>query len=499
MPLGALAGPLQGALNQIKVEGLKVRANSADGSLTYEGDVVIRYQATKILADRFTLYSGEERGVAEGNVLLVDPDGTAHADRLEFTWKKGVEAGTAENVWMRVTNTTLKARHAVFRPGEWTLTDVEGTNSLENPPLYYITSDKVVVHPGQILYAHQPRISLAGHYIAELPSQNISLSPAVPGLHYPTPGYKLNRGFGFTWAGGIVAGKDSVFSFNARAYQQRKPSALGQYTHSLLPIDKATQVVAPRTDFGERFSFGYLDSVNVDTPDQERRFLSASRSSLTAAIQANGSVADRERGTRYSKVELVFERGTAAGRYGFLGQARLQDVQREDEGFRARLNLAGSMALPSAELLPGLSTIARVDSQTFLGSTTYGWGRAMAGLSYSPAKWLRLSSGAFVSGELGNPEFDIDPLYAKGGFLNRADVMIGGLEVSLLTKNDRRHGFYDREISIKQVVGCLEFSYLRRQHPLDSRFGLTLRVQPLIDVFKRRAAGGPDALKQKTP
>jgi hypothetical protein len=495
MPLGL--SPVLGLLpllsspslpDPIKISGLRVSAKSADGSLMYEGDVVVRYQGTKIVADRVTVFNEEERGIAEGHVMLIDPDGTAHADRLEFIWKKGVESGSADNVTMRVANTTLRARHAVFHPGEWTLTDVEGTTCLRPTPVYLVTSDKVVVRPGQDLYAHQPRVSLLGHYIGELPSQNLSLTPAVAGLHYPAPAYKVGRGFGATWAGGVQAGKDSVLSFNARAFQQRKPSASLIFTHTYLPLEKATQIVSPRTDFSERFSYGFMDSINVDTPEQERKFLTAARSSLSFGAQGNGAVSDRDRGNRYSKIELVYERGTVAGKYGFLGQARLQEIRREDEGFRTRLNLIGSMELPSHELSPGLSTLARLDSQAFIGATTYGWGRGMAGLTYSPAPWLRLSSAAFISAESGDPELEMDPLYAEGGFLSRADLALGGLKVSFLAKNDRRRGFYDREIAVRQVVGCFEVFYLRRQYPLDSRLGLTLRVQPLIDVFRRRSA-----------
>ncbi len=481
----------------IDIEGIWAYAKK-DGSIAYEGEVVVRYQGTKIVADRVTIFNEEERGVAEGHVVLIDPDGTAHADRLEFIWKKGLESGNADNVTMRVTNTTLRARHAVFHPGEWTLTDVEGTTCLRPTPVYLVTSDKVVVRPGQDLYAHQPRISLFGHFVGELPSENISLTPAVAGLHYPALGYKVGRGVGATWAGGVQAGKDSVLSFSARTFQQRKPSASLLYTQTFLPLKKATEIVTPRSDFGERFNYGFMDSVAVDSPDQERKYLNAARSSLSFGGQANGAISDRDRGTRYSKLELIYERGTVAGRYGFLGQARLQDIRREDEGFKTRLSLSGSMELPSHVLSPGLSTLARLDSQAFLGSTAYGWGRGSAGLTYSPAPWLRLSSAAFFSAETGEPEFGMDPLYAKGGFLSRADIAVGGLKVSFLAKNDRRQGFYDRELAVRQVIGCFEAFYLRRQHPLDSRIGLTLRIQPLIDTFRRRSVP-PQTPKSKAP
>ncbi len=472
------------------IQAERFSVDTRDGSKSYSGNVVVRYGLERLTADRVVVYDEQKRGIAEGRVTLVDPDGTATADRIEFSWDPANQRASGENVEIRVAGALLRARRATFAPGEWTLFDAEGTNCLRGTPVYLVTSEKLVVRPGQQVVVTEPRVSVLGHFLAELPTQRVALSRAVPGIRLPAPSYRPGRGFGATWNGGLVTGKDSTFTFNAQSFQSTKPSGLALYTRSFLPISQSSQIVAPRTDFAERFNFGYMDSVLVRSLGDEASFLRARRSTLSGGGQLNGSVVDRDRGTRYSKVEAVYEGGGVRNGLGVLGQARLQGLQREDDGMEPRLAFTGSAGLPSVELRPGLTTIARLDSALFAGRTAYGWGRAMAGLSYTPAPWLRLSAAGFTSIEGGNPQFDIDPLYAKDGLLMRADLAVGGLKLSYLLKDDVRRGLYDRELSISQVIGCVEAFYVQREYPRDRRIGVNLRLEPLIDLFRRRGIAG---------
>ena len=476
-------------LSQITITASKPILIQASGVVTYEGDVTVRYGGTKLVADRVTVYKNESRGVAEGNVTLIDPDGTAHADRLEFGWLPSHRFAKGENVEIRVQGAFLKARRADLQPGEWTLLDVEGTSCLRPKPVYLVTSDLVKVYPQKSAYIHQPRVSLLGRFLAELPTQRPQLSPAVPGIHLPTPAYKFNQGLGVTWSGGTLAGHDATFTFDARAFQSSKPSASALYTKSYLPIQKATQIVAPQTDFAERFDFGYLDSVLVDSPAAEMRFLDASRASLSGGGQLNGSVVDRDRHTRYSKVEAVYEGGKKVEGFGLQGQVRAQGLQREDDDMEPRVTLAGTLEAPSRLVGKNLRTLARLDSSSFVGRTLYGWGRGMVGLTYAPASWLRLSAAGFASFDAGKPQFDIDPLYSEGGGLFRADVAFAGTRLSLLSKNDVHRGSYDTEFSINQVIGCVEVYYILRGYPRRSQIGLELRIQPLTDLLNDAPTG----------
>jgi hypothetical protein len=213
--------------------------------------------------------------------------------------------------------------------------------------------------------------------------------------------------------------------------------------------------------------------------------------------QLNSGTQDRARGTRYDKLEAVYERSSVAGAYGFLGQARLQTIGERGEQLEPRLNLVGSMAVPSRRLSPQLSTLTRFDTQAFVGKTGYGWGRGVAGLVYQPAPWLRLSGGAFTSIEAGSPQLAIDPLFAKTGLLLRGDLGFGGLRLSYLAKQGFGRGLYDHEIWVRQIIGCIEVSYLAREYPRDRVIGLTLRMDPFVNLFNRRGWGKRDAAPQR--
>jgi hypothetical protein len=478
--------------DEITIHALRQSAVQADGSVSYEGDVVVLYGPTRVTADRLTLYENQERGIAEGHVTLVDPDGTAHADRLEFKWTAGANSGSGENVSIQVGGARLKARHASFLPGEWTLLDAEGTACSLKTPLYYITSEKVVVRPGQEVTVKEPRLSLLGKFIAELPSQSQSLGRSTTGLKVPSFGYSVSKGATGRWSGSFAAGSSSTFNFNVRASQSSSLRGSASFTHSFLPLTRADRPSAPRSDFLERFGYGFLESVRVANPGAESKYLRQSKSSVSFGIQTNGGAQDRDRGQKYDKIEAVYERGSVAGKYGFLGQARFQEIGPRGEKLEPRLNLIGSMGLPSRQLSPQLSTIMRLDTQTFFGTTAYGWTRGTAGLAYQAAPWLRLSGGAFTSADAGTPQLAIDPLYAKTGLMLRGDIAIGGLRLSYLAKNGFGRGFYDKELSIRQVIGCIEVSYLTRQYPHDRVIGLTLRVDPFVNLFNRRGWGKRD-------
>ncbi|RYG25833.1 LPS-assembly protein LptD [bacterium] len=476
---------------KIKIEALRNYVQ-ADHSVVYEGSVVVRYGLTVVTADRLTVFNDDERGVAEGRVTLIDPDGTARADRLDFKWTTGAQSGSGENVSVEINGARLKARRANILPGEWTLIDAEGTACGLQTPLYYITSEKIIVRPGESVTVREPRLSLLGNFIAELPTQRQSLGPSTPGLRIPTFAFSPSRGATARWAGSFVAGSNSVFSFNVRASESNSLRANAFFTHSFLPVGRAERPIAPRSDFLERFGYGFLDNVRVRNPQSESRYLRQPRSSLSFGGQINSGTQDRARGTRYDKLEAVYERGTVAGAYGFLGQARLQNIGERGEKLEPRLNLVGSMGVPSRQLSPKLSTLTRIDSQMFIGKTGYGWTRGMAGLVYQPTPWLRLSGGAFTSVEAGDPQLGIDPLFAKTGLLARGDLAFGGLRLSYLTKQGFGRGVYDHELSVRQIIGCVEVSYLARQYPRDRVIGLTLRMDPFIDLFNRRGWGKRD-------
>ena len=334
---------------------------------------------------------------------------------------------------------------------------------------------------------------LFGHTVGRLPTQRVSLVQAVQGVHYPTVGYKEGRGFGITFSGGVADGTHGAFTYNSRLYPNRNATALAQYTYSFLPLDRSTEVVAPGTDSSERFNYGFLNAASNDDPEREQTFLRARRSSLTFGGQLNGSIADRERGIRYSRVESIYEVGGEQGRFGYLGQARLQELWRESESPTPRLKLVGAAVPQIVPLSPRLQLFNRLNGEAFLGKTAYGWAQGQSGLSYRPFTGLRLSAGGYVSGDLGQPQFRMDALYAKGGPAPCArDVNICGLSFVYLLKRDVNLGLYDHELSIRQVsrpdrAVLLAPPVSARPHPRRDAEGRSVRQRP--EEPRRRTDG----------
>lgn len=474
------------APDEITIQAVTASSSAATRSIVYRGNVVVRYGPEKLTADRVEIFQESRRGVAEGHVTLIDPDGTARGERIEFSWDPTARFATGDHVEIHIANATFRAQHAEFYPDRWNLIEAEGTTCLRPTPLYLITSPRVTIKPGVIARIEHPRLSLFGHYILQAPTQNQLLTPAAPGIHLPTPGYKTGRGFGLTWIGGLPLDRQSLFNFNVRTYQQTKPGAYLQYAHSFVPLAKSQVVAAPRNDFSERFGFGYLDSVGVAAPENEERYLGARRASVGISGQVNGGVGDRVRGVRYSKADTALEFGGRKNGISGFGQVRLEAIRREDEASVGRVTASGSLGLPSIKLAPKVSTISRVDAAVFQGGTSFGWIRGTAGVVYDPLPILRLSAAGVLAGEAGTPQFDIDPLYAKTGVVLRSDLKIGGLRLSYLTKHDVDRGWFDNEFAITQVIGCLQAYYLVRQFPHDHRIGITLNLEPLLDVVRRR-------------
>src|SRR5688572_13541510 len=110
----------------LTVEARSVKANLPEQTVTYADGVKAIYGVTTVRADRLVIYLASNeleapvlavlgtanlvpgmhvpteeielnlatrRGVASGNVLLTDPDGTVRAERLEFNWMLGTGIG----------------------------------------------------------------------------------------------------------------------------------------------------------------------------------------------------------------------------------------------------------------------------------------------------------------------------------------------------------------------------------------------------------------------
>jgi hypothetical protein len=55
-----------------------------------------------------------------------------------------------------------------------------------------------------------------------------------------------------------------------------------------------------------------------------------------------------------------------------------------------------------------------------------------------------------------------------------------------MQKWDRRLGWFDREYTASQVIGCLEPFLLYRKYPQDYNLGIRFRLDEFYDVLRRR-------------
>ena len=458
--------------------------------LTVEGDVVATYSGERITADRIVIYLGQSqrRAVATGGVVLIDPDGTVKANTLEFSWDPRHRYARASNVVMTIAGSTIRAKRADLTPTLWTLSDFSFTNDRGHPPLYLVSGRNLIIVPKKYALVAQPAVSIFGRQIVSWHGQRFNLDPAASGIRPPTPVYH-DGALGFNWQAGRLIAPATTLEWHLDAYRGEYPGSGIQVTHSFLPDALATRPIAPRTELYQRFEFGYFESLLVGSPKTETDFLSQPRKAVTAFDNNNAAPTGRGESTELFTFPVAtgYELGGSAGSFGYLTDFRLETIRRVgDEANLTRGEVEGSLELPSVRLSRDLAFISRADAEGFQSEQSFGWARLSGGLVYQPSKTLSFGGGLMGAVQGGTPDYDIDPLYYLNGAMFRTDYSVGPRQLGLLVRYDTRKGLFDKEFLVTQVMGPFEGFFLYRQYPGDTRFGLMLRIQPLLDVLKRR-------------
>jgi hypothetical protein len=460
---------------------------------TFSEGVTATYGPSTVTADRLVVREAEEEqnATATGNVIVTDPDGTIQATSITFTWKDGDKGGIAENVVGNVAGTFFRARRGEITTTKWTFFDVEGTVCRNTPPLFLVRSPRLEFTPGKEGRVERPRVSLLGQRIATLPTQRFNLDPRTRGISLPGFSYKREDGLGVTWSPGVLLDERTSLQGSFASYKGNYPGFSAIASRSLLPPDTLRGPLTPRSDFGDRFEFGYFETVEIKKPDEEFRILTTPRASVSIGSFFNQGVPGRRapEDHRYSKpIEAAYEKSGTLGPAAYLAQARVHLIRNQFTPYTGRTVLSGSAILPPNSVARNVNTHVRADTSLFLGARQFGWVRGTAGLTYQPVRQVRLGAALVQGFEAGRPEFPIDPLYAKGGVNLRADFNLGPTRISYMTKWDREFEWYDREYSLNQVIGCLEAFVLYRQNPQTYRVGLSLRLDQLADLIQRRSS-----------
>lgn len=483
----------------LTVEWRRKSIRPADGAVIFSGGVVARYGVTELHADTLTLYQSQSRreGIAEGQVQLVDPDGTASADRLAFNWGNQTAKGTRMKIV--VSGLYVDADEVDIKPGEWVLTGVAASPEAGARPMFGLRSPRVVYRPGKTGRAYRASFSVFGNRLITLPSYDFGGKRTSDGLRPPS--ISVRGGLGINWRSSLLVDDRTRLGGGFRARRGDWPGVQAEITRSLLPRNEPGTLRPPENDLGERFAYGYFDSLLVRRPSVERETVGARRSSVSLATTFNQSMTARLNDRLYSKpAELILEEGREVGGFGLLANARYQSIREENGRNEKRAVVMGAALAPSVEIGGGLETHLRVDAATFLGRERFGWAQVQGGLVYRPSSQLRLGAAYVLASQSGRPLFENDRLFSMRAFHGRMDVDFGSTRVSFLTKFDfDRRKWYDNEIGLSQVVGPIEPFVTFREFPRTVSFGVRFRADEVFDRIQRRLAGQPARSSKDRP
>ncbi len=454
-------------------------------AITYSEGVVATYGITSIHADTLTINVKTQHGTANGHVHVTDPDGSLDADNLDFVWTEDKESGHAENILAKVANATISAKSVDILPGRWEFTGVRFSLSRNKPEIFAISGSKIVVTTGQYAKITHPTLSIFGAPILSAPSYTEQLSGQGAGINAPSFSYRHGQGFGVSLDNGFDLGRSYGLGVHFATFPGSKPSYGMEFARSLLPGDDIYP--APiKSDLDDQFSFSYLDNVGVQDPERERKYMLRPKSTVAVSTFTN-RFSIRDPNIDYNKpIELAYEQGGPLGDAVFFTQVRLQSLRRQSEGTISRGVIRSSLGLPPKKLMTDVTSMVRFDLEGFTGRNSSGWGRALVGATFHPFPALMLGGGLVFATDWGSPEFPIDALVAKSGYIIRSDLNLGSTKFAYITKFDNTRKWYDHEYYVSQAVGALEPYMVYRKSPSDYRIGLRVRIDPLLEVFQRR-------------
>lgn len=471
----------------VHIVAAKTHYETATDTVLYTNGVTAIYGPTTIKAESLSINHAKGIMFAKGSVNLYDPDGTLEAEDLELHWKETPWTATAHGIVAEIAGATLKAESADLNPTKWVLTNVYGTSCHRQPPLYSVFLPKLTVIPGRRGRAERPKIFLFGKQIFTLPSQSFNLDPRVQGFRIPSVGYRKDEGLGVNWDSGFLLTENTSIAAAAGSFKKSLPTYSASVSRSWIPSDSTRALMTPRSDLAERFSFGYMESIEVPRLESERAVLRDRRNGVSIGTTWNQGTGDLNGTWFFSKpIDLTYERGGPIGDWSFMSQTRVQQIKEKTSSTVNRAVLLGSVGTPIWPLGRNLLAMGRTDVGGFAGNQSFGWVRSSMSVVARPHKVLTLGAALVGEREFGVPDFAIDRPIDRNGMHLRADFNFGATRFSYLTKYDTHLHWYDREYSVSQVIGCLEAYTQYRKVPNNYRFGVKLRIDQFIDLMTRR-------------
>jgi len=462
----------------------------ANGVIEYQDGVEALYDVITIKADRLVLHTaeGEGYGEADGNVHIIDPEAKVTAKNLKFNWT--LRTGEAHSVKVDLPNIKLEAETLNITPEQWEALNVRVKPFGNSLSFVDFRSRRVVLLPGRRATAKKPDFYVGSKRIFTLPTYRFNLDPRTNGITLPSVAFRKDKGLGVTWSNGILLNEQTNLAFGFGAFESSRPTYDLQVTKSFVPAKDAKGFITPKSELGERFAFGYMERIDVDTPDNEDRTLASKRHSISVGTFWNkgANIASRGGKGNFSKlIEGTYEVGGDRGWFSEISQYRLHAMREGDGQFKPRALLNTSLALKSVVLNRGTALRFWVVRAGFAGAEIYGLARGSSALVCQPVSQLRLAAAYVIGGDTGRPMFEADRLESSNAIHLRADVNLGATKFSYLTKYDRGSGkWFGREYSASQVMGAFEPFIVYRSIPSDYRFGIRLRADSWFEILRSR-------------
>lgn len=462
--------------------------------VVFGGGVKATYGVTTLTADTLTVYTAPEgqRGVAEGNVHVVDPEGTIDANKIDFNWV--THTGEAERVRVQSGEMQMEAQHLSVQPDRWLLTNVKVLECGFAGGMVGIWSPSVLIEPGKQTTARRVEVSLFGHKVVTLRRHNVSLDRKSEGFKLPSVSVRRGRGMGVTWQHGVPLTNSTYTDFRFASFPERRPSATLNISRSLINPDRVRALLTPRSDLAELFNFGYLENINVGSPESEREYLSHDRLTLGLGSVLNAGVTGQTGRDSLNKPwDVVLEGGGTPGGFATLNQFHVQRMDQTGKEVQTRSQLISTVQTPSWRLGTKWDASVRADARYFWNEGgEASWGRLQAQTNWIAAPWLRLGAGYSLGANRGEFAFDFDRLPRTRVAHIRGDFFLGPTLFNALGKYDPvRKDWFDFEFALSHRMGCFEPYVVWRKSPSTVSFGLRIKVFEAFDRLK-------DALPRRT-
>lgn len=468
--------------------------------VTVEGDVVATYDVERVTAERIEVHlaKGERWAKATGKVVVTDPDGTLQASNVEFSWNPQHRYARAEDVYLQMTGAKLHARSAYLTPDVWTFTDFTFTTDDLKPPLYSVSGRSLSIYPGRLARIEKPSFYVFGQHVVTWNAERFNLNPQASGVHIPSLELHDNS-LGLNWQTGIQIGRTSTLEWHFDSYRGEYPGLGAQATESFVPSTKDVHPIVPRSEYSQRFDYGYFDTILVPTDKAEADYIGQRRSAASAYSIFNAAAIGRGAvGESFSTPgAVVYETSGSAGSMAYLSDSRLESIHVLRGPDIVRSDLEDSLELPKYHLGHDMYTISRIDGGLMDSERTFGWGRLSGGVLYRPISGLTFAAGLMGALEGGKPDFDIDPLQYENGAMFRTDYAVGPRTLSVMSRYDTRRGWFDKEVMATQVMGSFEAFVVYQQYPGNFHVGINLRIDEFLNVLKRREFERPSVASQR--